>query len=741
MSYEVTAEDDFDNFAMIAGAERGAAPVEVVKEEHNKEGAVDSPGPESPNQLMKGLRRLFRRYTSLKLAGVLLGIYIAIMSYAYVGTFGPYGGFVDPERGYIVDVNSDERNAAGVILTKGTERAIVANNWFQMVCIGVTRVSAFFMYPGTLLVDVRSACCFFSAMVLTIRVVSSALIMVFITKFRATMNFISKTPFSLYTNADLHDFHVCCGWIVMVDGVIHAIFHVLRWGNQGNLSLLFTHYSGISGVLVVTTLLLICIPMIYFVGKVSYELRKALHYLFVIFCLAMAAHSPTSTIPNGGFTAWVFPILLAWYSLDYLYIQLFMTEKIESTVFHVVPTGFQLTMKVSDRFQQAAGHGGYCYVNFPWISKTQWHAYSLFENPANPGERQIFVQTLGDWTQEVHDALQRNTCRPVWVQGPFSSPYDSAVEYDNQILVAGGIGITPAISVMRAHQETRRSNLIWAVRDRHMLEFFIQHGEFSKRGWNLLYYTGKEPLVLDDYDDDGGEIIAANGARLHIVRGRPDLAKVLPNLIYSIESGTAVPEAFVEDKKVEVMRMLQEKLVDLDEDEELGDREKLQLLINHSSSLGFLFTDIAHEFFGSDLPDVAQCLAGRKDKVGSPSPECFRSSGRLLLALRSSSRPGSLSSSGASLRHSGATRQSSLLTAATWTKLVEKVADQEVPDSFKPWIADQDVSSNYVRSLDPAKTLSTWGILYCGGKSPLADMAVAVAKDYGIDTHIESFAW
>ena len=688
---------------------------------------------------------MFRRYTTLKLVGILLGIYIAVMSYSFVGTFGPYGGFVDPVRHYIVDVNSVERNDAGVILTKGTERAIVANNWFQMLCIGVTRVTAFFMYPGTFLWEV--VCFFSSSCSRSGFLFFAALIMVFITKFRATMEFISKTPFSMFTNDDLHDFHVYCGWIVMIDGVTHGIFHLLRWGNQGNLILLFTHYSGITGCFIIITLLLICVPMIFFVGKISYEFRKALHYLFVVFCLAMAGHSPTSTIPNGGFTAYVFPIILAWYALDYMYIQMFMTEKIESTVFHVVPTGFQLTMKVSERFQKSGGHGGYCYVNFPWISKTQWHAYSLFENPANPDERQIYVQNLGDWTNEVQEALQRNTCRPVWVQGPFSSPYDSAIEYDNQVLVAGGIGITPALSVMRAHQETRRSNLIWSVRDRHMLEFFIQHGEFSKRGWNMVFYTGKEPLVLDDDDDESGELVTANGARLHIIRGRPNLAQVLPNLIYSIESGTAVPEAYVEDKKVEAVKTLQDKLAELDEDLELSDREKLHELINHSASLGFLFTDIATEFFGKErMKDVAHFMEEGTNTSESKEDHVRNSSAKFLTALRCSA-----SLRGSGHRESVSTRsvsQSSFgrsvkwrASTAAWSNVVNTVGGQEVADSFKPWQADQQEPSEYVRKLDPAKELATWGILYCGGTGPLAELTVKVAKDYGIDTHIESFAW
>jgi hypothetical protein len=54
--------------------------------------------------------------------------------------------------------------------------------------------------------------------------------------------------------------------------------------------------------------------------------------------------------------------------------------------------------------------------------------------------------------------------RPVWVQGPFPSPYSKAIDFDNLILVASGIGITPAMAVLEHHRE-RRVNLIWIVRE------------------------------------------------------------------------------------------------------------------------------------------------------------------------------------------------------------------------------------------------------------------------------------
>ena len=69
------------------------------------------------------------------------------------------------------------------------------------------------------------------------------------------------------------------------------------------------------------------------------------------------------------------------------------------------------------------------------------------------------MSAVGDWTKSLHAHVQEPTRRPAWISGPFASPYSTAGEYDNLILVASGIGITPALSLITTYKEKRRVNL------------------------------------------------------------------------------------------------------------------------------------------------------------------------------------------------------------------------------------------------------------------------------------------
>jgi len=450
-------------------------------------------------------------------------IQVVLAAYAAIV---PYAVLRDEKTGLIIDPTSPERTEKGLLLVNGIERAIVADTLFQVVSVGICRLSAYFMYP--------------------------ALILVFVTKFRATISFLDKSPISMFMPGDLHELHVYCGWTILVCSLIHSALHLGRWAQQGNLSLLIEHSTGVTGLVVLVALVLICIPMMICRKQIKYEIRKRIHYFFIIFALAMCFHTTTKAIPYGGYSAYVFGTLLVWYFLDASYCTFFMTEKIETTRFDVLPNGFQMTMQVSDFFQKNGAHGGYCYVCLPWIDRNQWHAFSLFEDPANPLDRQIFVQKAGDWTKKVHRMVQRDTVRPAWVQGPFPSPYNSANAYDNQILVASGIGITPALSVIRAHKDSRRINLIWAVRDRHLLEFFLRHLYLDHDGWNLIFYTGKEDIgdALDIYTN----------TNVCVILGRPNLRNLVPNIIYGIESGRGLPENYIPESS---MRQDEESLSSL----------------------------------------------------------------------------------------------------------------------------------------------------------------------------------
>ncbi len=51
------------------------------------------------------------------------------------------------------------------------------------------------------------------------------------------------------------------GKYIAIDVWVHTLFHLLRWGTQGNIDLLWTNATGLSGLIVVLVCPLITFPM------------------------------------------------------------------------------------------------------------------------------------------------------------------------------------------------------------------------------------------------------------------------------------------------------------------------------------------------------------------------------------------------------------------------------------------------------------------------------------------------
>jgi len=366
-----------------------------------------------------------------------------------------------------------------------------------------------------------------------------ALILVYLTKLRGTINLLIYVlgPFACPLLYDLHELHIYCAWVVLIDGVIHAAFHLIRWANQSNLSLLFHHFSGISGLIMLASLLLVSLPMAWCRGRICYEIRKKLHYAFLIFNLAFLFHAPTSTIPNGGFSLWISSVLSIWYFLDAIYVRRLLTERVVVSRFQIIKdSGFQMTVRVSKRFTQRKSHGGYCYVCFPWMKDKECHAFSLFENESLlETERNLFILKEGDWTEQTYNMFHLLRTQGdidsggyALLRGPFYGPYDHALCYENLLLVSSGIGITPALSVVsrRVKEELSTTNMVWIVRNLFLLNHFLAEADFCPRGFNMIFYTGKH--ALDRQHNVRTRVITKdNGATIHLFHSRPDLEGVI----------------------------------------------------------------------------------------------------------------------------------------------------------------------------------------------------------------------
>ncbi|XP_076911904.1 ferric reduction oxidase 6-like [Bidens hawaiensis] len=115
---------------------------------------------------------------------------------------------------------------------------------------------------------------------------------------------------------------------------------------------------------------------------------------------------------------------------------------------------------------------GWVFIQIRELSWLQWHPFSVSSSPLDGKHHlAILIKVLGDWTEKLRERissvpgekdesqglLQPNLSLKASIEGPYGheSPYH--LTYENLILVAGGIGISPFLAIL--------SDILHRIRD------------------------------------------------------------------------------------------------------------------------------------------------------------------------------------------------------------------------------------------------------------------------------------
>ncbi|KAB1215662.1 Ferric reduction oxidase 8, mitochondrial [Morella rubra] len=106
------------------------------------------------------------------------------------------------------------------------------------------------------------------------------------------------------------------------------------------------------------------------------------------------------------------------------------------------------------------------FMKIPSISKIQWHSFSIISSSSIDDETlSVLVKCEGSWTSSLYDMIQadlhsgadQTKCIPIGVEGPYGPASVDFLGYDSLLLVAGGIGITPFLSILQEISSAQNS--------------------------------------------------------------------------------------------------------------------------------------------------------------------------------------------------------------------------------------------------------------------------------------------
>ncbi len=199
-----------------------------------------------------------------------------------------------------------------------------------------------------------------------------------------------------------------------------------------------------------------------------------------------------------GISAWIYRAFLFG----------FFNKKLEYKIVDLSDKGFGITeillQAVNDKLHFQAGQ--FAFFSFPSISKKEQHPFTISSQPDEDYLR-ITVKGLGDYTQDLRSKLQIGDS--AWVEGPYGHFSHSHIDEKQQVWIAGGIGITPYLSLAKDLRE-EQVRLYWCVNSAEEAVYEAELKGIAAENPNFNYtiwassergYLTVEKMALSGYTD------------------------------------------------------------------------------------------------------------------------------------------------------------------------------------------------------------------------------------------------
>lgn len=274
-----------------------------------------------------------------------------------------------------------------------------------------------------------------------------------------------------------HDFHKLCAWTGFVSAACHTVAHLINFGAK---SVLVWEVYGVS-VWITGTLLLFVMLLLFSATHLNikrghFEIFWATHMLFPVFFATCILHGRDWLGPNY-FKWFLFPGSV--FFLERVYRELSARKEVAVVaVTHMSNGVLALTLAKSGALENYK-EGQYAYLMCPSISRFQWHPFTISSAPSDKfATFHIRIQGPGSWTRKLQhytsimcrkdkphtefnrvDATGKSVPGKILgpdgkqmfrVYGPHSAPTQHLTEYNEVMICASGIGVTPLAGAMKS---------------------------------------------------------------------------------------------------------------------------------------------------------------------------------------------------------------------------------------------------------------------------------------------------
>ncbi|XP_077248173.1 ferric reduction oxidase 2-like isoform X2 [Tasmannia lanceolata] len=244
-------------------------------------------------------------------------------------------------------------------------------------------------------------------------------------------------------------YHIWLGHMAMTFFTAHGLLFLVYWALTNNMAQILkwdnTGVSNVAGELALVfgiTMWLMAFPRI---RRRAFELFFYTHQLYIIFLFFYVLHVGIQ----------FFCIILSGVYLFLIdrYLRFLQSRK----RVRLVSARLLPCETVELNFSKSPGlfynPTSIMFINIPILSSFQWHPFTVSSNcNMEPEKLSVIIKSGGNWSQKLYQTLSSPAPIDhlnVSIEGPYGPTADNFFRHEALVMVSGGSGITPFISIIR----------------------------------------------------------------------------------------------------------------------------------------------------------------------------------------------------------------------------------------------------------------------------------------------------
>lgn len=323
-------------------------------------------------------------------------------------------------------------------------------------------------------------------------------IFIFITISKRLLTWLRNTWLvKVYTFDNSIRYHKRTAYIILVLSIVHTIAHIMNFRIIGNAdrnavrdallqvgtelsietsetNLHLRTVPGLTGWLAL--ILMVCMYLMSrkVIRKNNFELFWYTHHLFLPIYLLIFIHG-FQRIVGATPQFWQFTIIpFGIYTSERLrrYFNTKFSDYYITDIIHHPPNTLELQININYDYKSEFHYkpGQYVLVCIPYISRYQWHPFTISSAPED-SYLSLHIRQEGNWTKDLERLLTdfntktystlyfNNNKFRIFLDGPFGAATEDVFNFKTVVLIGGGIGVTPFASVLKTINHRIEANI------------------------------------------------------------------------------------------------------------------------------------------------------------------------------------------------------------------------------------------------------------------------------------------